>query len=622
MSSRVQDKGRRKPHPARRNGTNPGPGSSSKSTWKRVLADDNNTGTDDDDEFDEKKQCLICAEKIKYSALSPCNHTTCHKCTFRQRALYEKKACLVCRSENDTLIFTEQLGKEYDNFNTSNLHIKNDKYGIYFTSQNAHDDTMNMLSFRCQICKETCSDLKQLTEHIRSHDKYICTICSNNKKAFPFELKVYTLRQLQNHQMRGDEKGFPGHPLCAFCKGRRFYSDDELNVHLRQDHERCHVCDELQPLEPRFFKNYPDLEAHFKAEHHCCGFPECLEQKFVVFPDEMELQLHMAKVHGIKNATAAFGTTGRGFQSQLSTFRSPSAGNSSSSSSNHRNGTPNNNKSADSVETKRLRFEERAKHYLNSSSTGFKQFQDINSNYQNGRIDCVGLKSSYKELFKGNSEEEIFLLLNNLSQILPKNSAAALDLIAFVNKHNQKKTDIESFPALPGSDASGLNYGSWGSQSSGKKAKAKSSLDDFPALPTSSSTPAYTPHKQTVKYKTLTVNKSGKSTGYVKVNTGNSNYVPNYLSPAANAPKPTRTAKKDDPDFPELPKLATKKVIPRVNPIPHGNGQWDSRPGSSASSSAASSSMNLNELGQNLPDGTPITVKGKGKKKKQILFST
>lgn len=106
------------------------------------------------------------------------------------------------------------------------------------------------------------------------------------------------------------------------------------------------------------------------------------------------------------------------------------------------------------------------------------------------------------------------------------------------------------------------------------------------------------------------------------MNTGNSNYVPNYLSPAANAPKPTRTAKKDDPDFPELPKLATKNVIPRVNPIPQGNGQWDSRPGSSASSSAASSSMNLNELGQNLPDGTPITVKGKGKKKKQILFST
>ena len=42
------------------------------------------------EEIPEDEQCIICAERIKYAALTPCNHTTCHKCTFRQRSLYEK----------------------------------------------------------------------------------------------------------------------------------------------------------------------------------------------------------------------------------------------------------------------------------------------------------------------------------------------------------------------------------------------------------------------------------------------------------------------------------------------------------------------------------------------------
>ena len=50
------------------------------------------------EEIPEDEQCIICAERIKYAALTPCNHTTCHKCTFRQRSLYERNTCLICRS--------------------------------------------------------------------------------------------------------------------------------------------------------------------------------------------------------------------------------------------------------------------------------------------------------------------------------------------------------------------------------------------------------------------------------------------------------------------------------------------------------------------------------------------
>lgn len=51
---------------------------------KRKAAGSGTTNEEDDED-----ECVICADKITYAAVTPCNHTTCHKCTFRQRALYE-----------------------------------------------------------------------------------------------------------------------------------------------------------------------------------------------------------------------------------------------------------------------------------------------------------------------------------------------------------------------------------------------------------------------------------------------------------------------------------------------------------------------------------------------------
>jgi len=41
--------------------------------------------------------CWICAEQVKYYAVSECNHRTCHVCALRLRALYKKMECTFCK---------------------------------------------------------------------------------------------------------------------------------------------------------------------------------------------------------------------------------------------------------------------------------------------------------------------------------------------------------------------------------------------------------------------------------------------------------------------------------------------------------------------------------------------
>jgi hypothetical protein len=41
--------------------------------------------------------CWICAEQVKYYAVSECNHKTCHVCALRLRALYKKLECTFCK---------------------------------------------------------------------------------------------------------------------------------------------------------------------------------------------------------------------------------------------------------------------------------------------------------------------------------------------------------------------------------------------------------------------------------------------------------------------------------------------------------------------------------------------
>ncbi|KAL2624113.1 hypothetical protein R1flu_008358 [Riccia fluitans] len=138
------------------------------------------------------------------------------------------------------------------------------------------------------------------------HKVFMCELCLEGRKVFMIEQKLYTKSQLDRHNYNGDSQvdgteeergGFAGHPECAFCK-KRFYGDNELYQHMSQEHYTCHICQRARPGHYEYYRNYDDLEAHFRQEHVLCEHPDCLAKKFVVFPSEAELKRHNATAHG------------------------------------------------------------------------------------------------------------------------------------------------------------------------------------------------------------------------------------------------------------------------------------------------------------------------------------
>lgn len=48
-------------------------------------------------EDEDAEVCFICANPVAHHSIAPCNHTTCHICGLRMRALYKTKDCAHCR---------------------------------------------------------------------------------------------------------------------------------------------------------------------------------------------------------------------------------------------------------------------------------------------------------------------------------------------------------------------------------------------------------------------------------------------------------------------------------------------------------------------------------------------
>ncbi|EKG14565.1 Zinc finger RING-type protein [Macrophomina phaseolina MS6] len=259
----------------------------------------------DDDE--EGEVCFICASPIVHHAVSPCNHRTCHICSLRLRALYKTKACAHCRTLSDFVIFTDDLEKRYEEFSESEIASTDSNLGIKYEKAEICDDTILLLRYNCPdgSCDAACLGWPDLHRHVKSvHHKVMCDLCTRNKKVFTHEHQLFTNAELRKHEKFGDDdpgsaeqSGFKGHPECGFCM-RRFYGDDELYVHCREKHERCHICDRRNGgRQPQYYVNYEALEVHFKKDHFVCPDQECLEKKFVVFESEMDLKAHQLEVH-------------------------------------------------------------------------------------------------------------------------------------------------------------------------------------------------------------------------------------------------------------------------------------------------------------------------------------
>ncbi|KAF2109129.1 Mnd1 family-domain-containing protein, partial [Lophiotrema nucula] len=256
---------------------------------------------------EEGEVCFICASPVQHTAVAPCNHRTCHICSLRLRALYKTKTCAHCRTESDHIIFTDDATKNFEDFSQDDFFKSDDNLGIHFENPEIHEDTLLLLRYNCpeETCDVACLGWPDLHRHVKTaHGKVMCDLCTRNKKVFTHEHELFTYAELRKHQKFGDDNpgaidqsGFKGHPECGFCR-QRFYGDDELFVHCRDKHERCHICDRRDgSRKQQYYVDYNSLEQHFHKEHFPCLDRECLEKKFVVFDSEMDLKAHQLEVH-------------------------------------------------------------------------------------------------------------------------------------------------------------------------------------------------------------------------------------------------------------------------------------------------------------------------------------
>ncbi|KAH7017146.1 hypothetical protein EDB80DRAFT_888409 [Ilyonectria destructans] len=262
------------------------------------------------DEDDDAEVCFICANPVAHHSIAPCNHTTCHICGLRMRALYKTKDCAHCRTPADFVIFTDDPEKRFEDYTDKDFTTADSNVGIKYTNEDIVGDTVLLLRYNCPdpSCDFAGLGWPDLHRHVKSaHRKRMCDLCTRNKRVFTHEHELFADRELEKHMRHGDDKpgaadqtGFKGHPLCGFC-GERFYDDDKLYEHCRMKHERCFICDRRDSRKPHYYLDYNALEGHFKKDHYLCSDRECLEKKFVVFDTELDLQAHQLSEHGGKS---------------------------------------------------------------------------------------------------------------------------------------------------------------------------------------------------------------------------------------------------------------------------------------------------------------------------------
>jgi hypothetical protein len=269
----------------------------------------------------------VCEPHTSNLAFGRCNHTgVCSICFARMRGVLRDSACPICKADLDVVlcsasvtdfraieIWGQDAGPEYS-FDEKTKMFFPKKY--YREQVSSNIDEANHLflhllvcSFhslmsqitslwtpRCSLCGQTRRDPESLRKHIMNeHNMMMCLLCIENLHCFPSEFKVYKSVDYERHVRFGDDQGSEGHPSCEFCK-KRYFDKTALFIHLHKDHFTCHIC-EKDGIYYKYYDNYSCLENHFRREHCLCEEPSCLEKKFVVFTNEIDLASHKRQWH-------------------------------------------------------------------------------------------------------------------------------------------------------------------------------------------------------------------------------------------------------------------------------------------------------------------------------------
>nr|GMD60873.1 zinc finger protein 598 [Ipomoea batatas]GME10519.1 zinc finger protein 598 [Ipomoea batatas] len=277
--------------------------------------------------------CAVCAETLEWVAYGACGHKdVCSTCVARLRFICDDRRCCICKTENSIVFVTKAMGdytRIISDFAVFPPEPKEGRAGSYWYHEGIQaffddSDHYKMIRAMCRLSCSVCDrmeeqsgegpkrrgkfrNIEQLKGHLfHQHRLLMCSLCLEGRKVFICEQKLYTRAQLNQHINSGDSEvdgtesergGFMGHPMCEFCR-TPFYGDNELYSHMSTEHYTCHICQRQNPGQYEYYKNYDDLEMHFRGNHFLCEDESCLSKKFIVFQSEAELKRHNALEHG------------------------------------------------------------------------------------------------------------------------------------------------------------------------------------------------------------------------------------------------------------------------------------------------------------------------------------
>lgn len=254
----------------------------------------------------ENMECIVCAYEIDSTERLPtvavCGHNDmCSLCSLRIRALHRNHNCITCKRELEHVICSEKSGAKFEDFpmwgdSIGPEFVLDQKSQMFFPVQYYKEKVQKLWIHKCTVCSHTFRDMNMLRKHVSAeHNMHICAHCVENKHDFPAEQRMYTQKQYETHLREGDQDGSQGHPNCEFCK-KRYYDSTALFVHLNKDHYNCHLC-ERNGIKFKYYKDYKHLEDHFRKAHMLCDDPACLAKKFIVFDNEIDMEVHNRKYH-------------------------------------------------------------------------------------------------------------------------------------------------------------------------------------------------------------------------------------------------------------------------------------------------------------------------------------
>eukprot|EP01038_Epipyxis_sp_PR26KG_P014322 gene14322-19211_t len=251
--------------------------------------------------------CIICAYPIdgveRMVGFGSCNHDNiCSICYYRMRSIQKNLSCPNCKTELDVIICTDPVNPkrfhDYDNWGNSigSDFIFDEKSRMYFAHVYHSSKIVPLNSIKCLICSATRRDIKSLRGHLSNeHNLTLCGLCIDHKQSFFCEFKCYTQNDYDKHLRSGDSDGSKGHPQCLFCR-QRYYDVSMLFHHLTKDHYSCFIC-ERNGLKFKYYNAYNELESHFRKSHFICEEKLCLDKRFIVFKNEIDLMSHQRQWH-------------------------------------------------------------------------------------------------------------------------------------------------------------------------------------------------------------------------------------------------------------------------------------------------------------------------------------